>query len=127
MLRIDGFLSRSVRRLRKPLLNMPHDRPHQFPPARPSHSLGQMLIHQRLKRLRAATAIQNLRLERALVHLLEQRAEERLRHQLLRLARQLLLMRRQRCRLRAARVEIDGCKGHWRLYCALRRRQSTRA
>src|SRR5436309_190242 len=55
------------------------------------HSLGQVLVIQLAKRLPPAAAIKQLALERALAHLLEQRAEEGLADENLRVLHELVV------------------------------------
>src|SRR5688500_16403083 len=56
------------------------DRVDELAAGAPCHTLGELLVVERRERLPAAAAGEEVRLERALLHLLEEGAEEGLRH-----------------------------------------------
>ena len=79
----------AVRRLR---LDPPHDAVHQLAAGAAGHVLGHPLVLEGRELLPALAAAEQLRLERAVTHLLQQRAEERLGDPGLRLLDQLLVL-----------------------------------
>src|SRR5260370_13612955 len=74
--------------IRGAAFDLTHDSPHELLARGPRHPIDQLLIRERRKGLAAAAAVQQVRFEGALVHLLEQRSKESLRDPFLCLLRE---------------------------------------